>query len=173
MSPGGVRVAVRLGSAADVDAAASVFLRSNLARRRGRPISPDRLEYVTGRLRDPASWFLVADEDGATVGMACAEALRADGGAGAVIPGVLFLGYVFIVPERWGQGIGGFVLDAALAEARRRAYHRIELWTHEEDNERAQRLYRSRGFLPTGLTQEDDTQARIGQWAAEIGLPAD
>ena len=165
----GEPIVVRLGGPADVDAAASVFLRSNLARRRGRPISSARLEQVTARLRDPASWFLVAEDGRAAVGMACAEPVRADDGAGAAIPNACFLGYLFIVPERWGQGIGGIVLDAVLNEARRRGYYRIELWTHA-DNERSHRLYRSRGFSPTGWTREDDQRGRIGQWAREIQL---
>jgi GNAT superfamily N-acetyltransferase len=135
-------------------------------------MSTERIEYVTDRLRDPVSWFLVAEDDGEVVGMACAEPLRADGGAGAVIPGALFLGYVFIIPERWGQGIGGLVMDAVFNEARKEGYRRIELWTHERDNERAQRLYRSRGFAPTGVTAEDDQRAPIGQWARVLELPA-
>lgn len=160
-------IAVRLGGPADVEAAGSVFLRSNLARRGGRPMTSERLERVTTRLRDTASWFLVAEDRRSTVGMACAEPARADDGGGAVMPGVCFLGYVFVVPERWGQGIGGIVLDAIVDEARRRDYHRIELWTHE-DNERSHHLYRSRGFSPTGRTRQDDQGAQIGQWAREI-----
>jgi GNAT superfamily N-acetyltransferase len=128
-------------------------------------MSSEHLERVTDRLRDPVSWFLLAEDDDEAVGMACAMPLRADGGAGAVVPGGLFLGYVFVVPERWGQGIGGIVLDAVIAEAQRQAYQRIELWTHQENNERAQRLYRSRGFSPTGLTMEGDLHEKVGQWA--------
>lgn len=128
-------------------------------------MSPEHLEQVSDRLRDPASWFLLAEDNDAAVGMACAMPLRAEGGIGAVVPGGLFLGYVFIVPERWGQGIGGIVLDAVVAEAERQGYHRIELWTHEENNERAHRLYRSRGFSTTGLTMEGDLRAMMGQWA--------
>ena len=30
------------------------------------------------------------------------------------------------------------------------------LWTHEHQNERAQRLYRIRSFAPTGRTMHDD-----------------
>jgi RimJ/RimL family protein N-acetyltransferase len=69
---------------------------------------------------------------------------------------------LFVVPERWGEGIGGVILDAVLAEARRRNYSRIHLWT-DEDNERSRRLYRSRGFSPTGRTAHG-----AGQWACEL-----
>ena len=94
--------------------------------------------------------------------MASAEALRGDDGAGPVMPRGCFLSYLFVVPERWGEGIGGVILDAVLAEAKRRHYSRIHLWTHE-DNERSHRLYRSRGFSPTGRTAAGE-----GEWAREI-----
>jgi GNAT superfamily N-acetyltransferase len=97
------------------------------------------------------------------VGMASAEPLRADDGAGPVIPGAWFLNLLFVLPERWGEGIGGTLLDAVLAEARRQSCSRIVLWT-EEDNERSHRLYRRRGFSPTGRLIGDDA----GEWALEL-----
>jgi GNAT superfamily N-acetyltransferase len=57
-----------------------------------------------------------------------------------VLPGLAHLSLVFVEPARWGRGIGGRLVDAVLAEARRRAYDRIQLWTHE-DNARAQGLW--------------------------------
>jgi ribosomal protein S18 acetylase RimI-like enzyme len=83
------------------------------------------------------------------VAMASARALREQDGQGPVIPGGCFLGFLYVAPERWGRGIGGALLDAVLAEAKRRHQPRIHLLTHA-DNERSQRLYRSRGFSPTG-----------------------
>jgi len=94
--------------------------------------------------------------------MASAEPLRGEDGAGPVIPGGCFLGYLFVVPERWGEGIGGVILDAVLAEAKQRHGSRIHLWTHKH-NERSHRLYRSRGFSPTGRTADGE-----GEWAREI-----
>ena len=94
--------------------------------------------------------------------MASAEPLRGDDGAGPVLPGGCFLHLLFVVPERWGEGIGGLVLDAVLAEAKRRHYSCIHLWTNE-DNERSHRLYRSRGLLPTGRTADVE-----GEWAREL-----
>jgi GNAT superfamily N-acetyltransferase/uncharacterized Zn finger protein (UPF0148 family) len=139
-----------LGLAADVDAALSVYERSNLARRQGVwPNRADRVEQVRAHLGDPTSWFLVANDGPALVAMASAEALRDEDGAGPVRPGHCFLNLLFVLPERWGEGIGGVILDALLAEAKRRDYSRIHLWT-DEDNERSHRLYRSRRFSPTG-----------------------
>jgi GNAT superfamily N-acetyltransferase len=152
-----------LGVAADVDAAVSVYERSNLARRKGAwPSRATRVGQARTRLRDPASWFLVATEESAVVGMASARALRGGHGTGLVVPGGCFISLLFVVPERWGGGIGGALLDAVLAEAKRRRYARIHLLTHE-DNERSHRLYRSRGFSPTGQTVDDQ-----GEWAREI-----
>jgi predicted N-acetyltransferase YhbS len=105
-----------LGDAADVDAAVSVYERSNLARREGVwPKRAARVERVRARLHDSNSWFLVATDGPAVVGMASADALRGEKGAGPVIPGGFFLGFLFVVPERWGEGIGGVILDALLA----------------------------------------------------------
>jgi GNAT superfamily N-acetyltransferase len=94
--------------------------------------------------------------------MASAAPLRSRDGKGRVIPGGCFLSYLYVVPERWGEGIGGVILDAVLAEAKRRRSSRIQLWTHE-DNERSHRLYRSRGFSPTGRTVEDGVE-----WALDL-----
>jgi GNAT superfamily N-acetyltransferase len=158
-----VAIRIRLGEAADVDAAVSVFERSNLARRQGLwPNRAARVERVMAHLRHPSSWFLVANDGPVSVGMASAKALRSEDGAGPVVPGGCFLSYLFVVPERWGEGIGGAILDAVLVEAKRRDYSRIHLWTHD-DNERSHRLYRSRGFLPTGRTAAGEDE-----WAREI-----
>jgi GNAT superfamily N-acetyltransferase len=156
-------ILIRLGSAADVDAAVSIYERSNLARRQ--EVWPDRaarVEWVRAHLRDPASWFLLASDGSTPVGMASAEALRGDDRAGPVIPGGCFLNLLFVVPERWGEEIGGRILDAVLAEAKRRRYSRIHLWT-DEGNERSRRLYRSRGFSQTGRTMHGE-----GEWSREI-----
>ena len=54
-------VLIRLGEAADIEAAVSVYERSNLARHQG--VWPSRaaaIEHVNAHLSDPATWFLVA-----------------------------------------------------------------------------------------------------------------
>jgi RimJ/RimL family protein N-acetyltransferase len=93
--------------------------------------------------------------------MASARALREQDGDGPVMPGGCFLGFLYVTPERWGRGIGGAVLDAVLAEAKRRHQPRIHLLTHP-DNERSQRLYRSRGFSSTGRSADGQ-----GEWVRE------
>jgi RimJ/RimL family protein N-acetyltransferase len=95
------------------------------------------------------------------VAMASARAQREQGGKGPVIPGGCFLGFLYVTPDRWGRGIGGTVLDAVLAEAKRRHQSRIYLLTHP-DNERSQRLYRSRDFFPTGRSANGQ-----GEWVRD------
>ena len=160
---------VRLGTLDDVDDAASVYERSNVARRQGSwPSRAARVAQVTASLHDAAghdaSWFLIGRDSSEAVAMALVHPFRASGGSGDVIPGAWFLSLIYVLPERWGTGIGGMLLDAMLAEAKRRGCHRIYLWTHEHQNERAHRLYRSRSFAPTGCTMHDDEGQLISEW---------
>jgi GNAT superfamily N-acetyltransferase len=154
-------VVIRPGDPTDFEAAVGLFERSNLARRNG--LWPNRLASVARcreSVRGPDSWLLVAEEASVLVGMASAQPMRADDGAGPVVPGGCFLSYLYVVPERWGEGIGGRILDAVLADAERRGYSRIRLWTHE-DNARSHRLYRSRGFSPTGRVAADQAEWQL------------
>jgi GNAT superfamily N-acetyltransferase len=149
-----VTLRIRRGEAADVDAAVALYERSSLARRRGVWGDDDRaaqVERTRRHLLDAAAWFFLAHDGPVLVGMASAEPLRQQDGAGPVIRTGCFLNSVYVAPERWGEGIGGALLDAVIAEARLRRMTRVQTWTHE-DNERAQRLYRSRAFAPTGRT---------------------
>ena len=160
-------LAIRVGSAADIDAAAEVWRVSNSARRGVPDIGAEEVARVRDRLESPDGWFLVAEQDGSMVGMAFGTHARARDGAGEVIPGLCHLSLVFVAPDRWGRGIGGEIVDAALDEARRRGHDRIQLWTHEA-NERAQRLYRGRGFVPSGRTMIDYRGELIGHWVREL-----
>jgi ribosomal protein S18 acetylase RimI-like enzyme len=97
------------------------------------------------------------------VGMALAMQGLADDGAGSPVPGLCFISMVFVVPDRWGEGIGGRVVEAVVAEAESRGYDRAHLWTHA-DNRRAQRLYERHGFRRTGREIVDDLGDRIVQY---------
>jgi ribosomal protein S18 acetylase RimI-like enzyme len=70
------------------------------------------------------------------------------------------------VPERWGEGIGALLIDRVLSEARLRGFSRISLLTHD-DNDRAQTLYRSRGFERTGWSRmsTDPRNGIVSEWA--------
>jgi len=166
-------IEVRLGHPGDVNSAVSVYERSNLAHRDSDwPSRPSRVAQVTASLHDAArhdtaSWFLIGHDGGEAVAMALIHPFRARGGSGDVIAGTWFLSLISVLPERWGTGIGGRLLDAVIAEADRRGCHRISLWTHERQNEHAHRLYHSRRFAPTGRTMHDDEGRPIGEWLCE------
>lgn len=162
-------VRVWVGRPLDVERAVEVYRRSNRTRRRGVwPNQAVRLERVRNCFRDPESWFLMADDGAECVGMAAAVPLMADDGKGPPVPGGAFLSLLFIVPERWGEGIGRAVLVAVFDEARRRGTSHIRLWTHEGENERAHRLYRANGFRRTGRTSADDEGVEIGEWERSL-----
>ena len=168
---GMTQVNVQLGTPDDVAAAVSVYERSNLARRHGDwPSRSSRIAEVTASLHDAASWFLIGRDGGEAIAMAHIKPFRAGGGTGHMIPGTLFLNLIYVLPDRWGKGIGGLLLDAVIAEAARRGCHRIYLWTHERQNERAHRLYRSRRFTRTGCTAYDHTGKPIGEWLRDSSL---
>jgi ribosomal protein S18 acetylase RimI-like enzyme len=82
-------------------------------------------------------------------------------GAGPPEPGLFFLSLVYVVPHRWGEGIGGRLVDALLGAARAEGYDRAHLWTHKDDNSRAQRLYEGRGFRQSGVEKNDEAGERI------------
>jgi GNAT superfamily N-acetyltransferase len=158
-----VTLLVRLGEAADIAGAVSVFERSEMARRQDAwPGREAQVARIHARLRAPASWFLVAAGGSELAGMAYAKPLRGGDGTGPLVPGSCFLGLLYVVPERWGEGVGGALVDAVLAESKRRHYTRLHLLTHQ-NNERSHRLYRGRGFSPTGRTVDDR-----GEWARPV-----
>lgn len=160
-------IAVRPGTAADHASAVAVWRASDTARRGGVPAPPEHEDKVRARFAIPQTWLVVADADGAVVGITSGMPAREQDGVGEVIAGLCHLSLVFVLPAWWGQGVGGRLVDAALAEARSRDYQRIQLWTHES-NERAQRLYLSRGFGRGGRTMDDDVGEPIGLWVRAL-----
>ena len=67
-------------------------------------------------------------------------------------PAVANLVAMWVDPGHRGQGIGGSLVDAVLAWCRDRRVPEVRLWV-VESNAAAEQLYRTRGFLPTGLRQ--------------------
>jgi GNAT superfamily N-acetyltransferase len=159
------QIDVRLGIPNDVAAAVSVYERSNLARRhRDWPSRSARVAQVSASLHDDTSWFLIGRDGAEAITMAHVRAFRAGGGTGHVIPGTSFLNLIYVLPDHWGKGIGGMMLDAVIDEAAHRGGHRIYHWTHELQNERAHRLYQSHRFARTGRTSYDISGKSIGEW---------
>ena len=102
--------------------------------------SPELL--ATEMTADPASrYYIVADDDGVITGYGGLFAQR--GGQADVLT-------LAVAAHRWGEGIGGALLDGLLTEAARRGCTEVFLEVRV-DNDRAQRLYRRRGFTNIGI----------------------
>jgi GNAT superfamily N-acetyltransferase len=154
-------VVLRDGTPADVDAAVALWLASSAARRGARPPFPPAAEAsVRASLAAPDAFLVIAEDAGTMTGMALGVQGLADDGAGAPIAGLCHVRMVFVAPGRWGQGIGGALVDRLLVESRARGYLRAQLWTHA-DNVGAQRLYERRGFRRSGREKADDLDGTI------------
>jgi ribosomal protein S18 acetylase RimI-like enzyme len=93
------------------------------------------------------------DDYRARVAAGAVSVLEADGAIAGVLvlldaPDHLLLDNVAVAPERQGQGIGRQLVAFAEAEARRRGYAEIKLYTHVTMVEN-QALYRRLGFDET------------------------
>src|SRR5947208_472546 len=94
------QIDVRLGAPDDVDAAVSIYKRSNLARRHGDWASrSSRVAQVTTSLHDATSWFLIGRDGAEAIAMAHVRAFRAGGGTGHVLPGTSFLNLIYVLPD--------------------------------------------------------------------------
>jgi GNAT superfamily N-acetyltransferase len=61
---------------------------------------------------------------------------------------------VYVLPEAWGTGAGGELMETALAELGA-AFREAILWVLE-DNPRARRFYEKHGWQPDGATKRDE-----------------
>ena len=135
---------------------------SNEARLKG-SAPPEHDPRVRGHLENPSAFLFVADDAGVVRGMAVGMQGLADDGAGPPIEGLCHVGAVFVAPDRWGDGLGGSLVDAVLEEAQTRGYTSAQLWT-PADNARAHRLYTRRGFRRTGRQKRDDLGETIAHY---------
>jgi ribosomal-protein-alanine N-acetyltransferase len=91
-------------------------------------------------LDHPAVYFACARRDDAEVAGYVVAWFVADEGE---------IANLAVAPDEWGGGIGRALLDAALDEGGRRGAQAVYLEVRDS-NERARRLYRSRGFEEVG-----------------------
>jgi ribosomal-protein-alanine N-acetyltransferase len=101
------------------------------------PWSRESFRRLVGR-PDADTW--VAERDGRVLGYAVVWYVDDEGE----------LGNLAVAPDARGRGLGGRLLDAAIARARARGARRLFLEVRVR-NARAQALYRSRGFVPIGV----------------------
>lgn len=141
---------VDVGPATPAERAAALEVWRLSTTARGRPPGPEGIARVGDKLAHPGALLVVARSGGTVVGMALAEPAVDD--AGAALPGQAHVGMVFVHPEHWGHGAGRLLMDGMIAAAAGAGYPGLQLWTGE-GNERAQRLYRGAGFVPSGRTK--------------------
>ena len=112
-----------------------------------------------GALARPDVWFLVAAHGGEVVGhVALARSTRED--PGPPPPGTVFLWELFVRTEWHGHGVATELIHAAVAEAARRGFSHIRLWTPEGAG-RARRFYEREGWALTGRVHP----------SSDVGLP--
>jgi GNAT superfamily N-acetyltransferase len=147
-------VLIRPGTRVDAEPALAVWRDAYRAQRGLPEVDAGHAEHVRDFLGERDSFLIVADEDGPLVGMAVGTHGREDDGTGPPIPGLMHLKMLFVLPDHWGRGLGGVLVDVVLDESRLREYDQAEVWAHT-DNARAQRLYGRKGFLPSGRERRD------------------
>jgi [ribosomal protein S18]-alanine N-acetyltransferase len=106
-------------------------------------------------------YYLIAEDAGGLVGYA---GLLSPGGSQA---DVLTMA---VAEDRWGQRIGAMLLDSLVAEAARQGCTEVFLEVRV-DNDRAQRLYRSRGFAGIGVRRDYYQPSGTDALVMQLSLP--
>jgi ribosomal protein S18 acetylase RimI-like enzyme len=102
--------------------------------------------FLRSQLEDPRILVLVAEKEGEVVGYIYSGVEGSDYMALRGPAGVIY--DIVVAPDHRGQGIGGRLLDATIAELKTRGAPRVVLSTAEK-NEAAQRLFAREGFRRT------------------------
>lgn len=160
---------IRRGTESDIEAAIAVWIAAGEARPGAAKRTPEQIAHVSASMRRADAVLLIAEEGDRCVGMGLAMQSRADHGAGPPEPGIWFISLIYVMPDRWGEGIGGRIAGELLSAGRAGGNEIARLWT-ESSNDRAQRLYTRLGFHPTGYTRLSELGEPITQF--EIGLEA-
>jgi ribosomal-protein-alanine N-acetyltransferase len=106
-------------------------------------------------------YYLVAEDAGGLVGYA--GLLSPDGSQADVLT-------MAVAKDRWGQRIGAMLLDSLVAEAARQGCTEVFLEVRV-DNDRAQRLYGSRGFSGIGVRRGYYQPSGTDALVMQLSLP--
>jgi GNAT superfamily N-acetyltransferase len=66
------------------------------------------------------------------------------------------LSLLMIDPDYWGRRVASVLLNMTIDHARDIGRSHLTLWTRAEDNDRAQGVYKHKGFSPTGVFKDTD-----------------
>jgi GNAT superfamily N-acetyltransferase len=154
-------ITTRLATATDAAAVAATLSEGFESYREWAPpdwtppqVGEGDVERFGAALARPDVWFLVAcDTDGSVIGhIALALATHED--PGPPPPETVFVWQLFVRVGWHGQGVATELMHAAVAEAARRGFSAMCLWTLEGAG-RARRFYEREGFALTGRVHED------------------
>ena len=112
----------------------------------GRQPSKARLAEVRASLRSPSALTLVADDEGALVGVLLAELVRTDADGAPVPPGLLQLSLLCVAPAHRRRGTGTALVRALLDR-----FAHVAAWVPDTG---ARALLEREAFVPTGRTRE-------------------
>jgi ribosomal protein S18 acetylase RimI-like enzyme len=110
----------------------------------------DYWEHYLSEGIQPGEEVVVAEEEGTVVGFASVGPSRDEDANGE---GEVWA--IYLSADRWGQGIGKALMDAALDSLRQAGFTVATLWVLDA-NERARRFYETGAWVPDGATKEDD-----------------
>jgi GNAT superfamily N-acetyltransferase len=119
-----------------------------------RPLAPtpEMVATLRSRLSDADVWCLLALDGAAVVGHVALAATSGEEPEPAP-PGTTNLWQLFVRRHWHGSGIAMTLMRAAVAEAGRRGFTTMRLWT-PRGAARARRFYEREGWTPTGAVHE-------------------
>jgi GNAT superfamily N-acetyltransferase len=152
--------AVRSANLDDCAAIAAVHVRTWQAAYRGhlpdelldRLNVDERTEMWRKLIVKPGRVLLVADDLDGSISGFCDLIPSRDADAK---PTTAEITAIYVSPDKWGQGIGQELLNAAEARARGDGFSELSLWVLEA-NQRARAFYEKFGFVLDGSTKEDE-----------------
>lgn len=115
------------------------------------------------RLADDAGWGILARDSAQAIGTIHFTHARTDGGAGEAIPGRAHLSGLFVLPGRWGEGIGSALLASAAEEMCSRSCRSAQLFT-AVDNRRSRRFYEGRGWHLSATNTHEHDRLRVAAY---------
>ncbi len=96
------------------------------------PTIPEEVKAWRDALQAGAARVWLAEVDGNAAGLVAVSRVRLDG--------------LFVLPEQWGSGVGGALLETAEGVLREHGTRAATLWVYEE-NTRARGFYERRGWV--------------------------
>ncbi len=115
-------------------------------------MTPAVLERVRSRLSREDVWCLIALERGEAIGHVSLAPESGEEPEPAP-PGVTNLAQMFVRRRRQGTGVAAVLMGEAVAEAARRGFASMRLWT-PQGAARARRFYEREGWTATGAVHE-------------------